>query len=100
MATTNTARRSFDPHIADYPHLLEWLDARSARHLWTAKSDGISPCVQGWSVGGAVVLVTLYAPTHAESGEPHGWGIAVEPNTIDISKTFAEIDRQIKAEIR
>lgn len=95
------SRPIFDPHIADYPALMEWLDARGARHLWTAKSDGVSPCVQGWNVRGAVVLVILYAPTHTSGdGEPHGWGIAVEPNTINIGKTLAEIERQIKAEIR
>ena len=90
--------KSFDPHIADYPALSEWLDGHNARHLWTAKSDGVSPCVQGWDVRGAIVFVVLYAGTTA-SGEPHGWGIAVEPNTIDIAKTLAEIDRQIGAEL-
>ena len=88
MATNKPPK--IDRRIDQYPALWLWLQAHKATCLWIADGDKYTPTVQGWRVGAGVAIVLLYP--EQPQGNVGGWGIATEPNTIDIPETFADAE--------
>ena len=79
--------------VSDFPELEAWLDQHQAFCLWSVEGGEFSPSVSGWRVGAGVAIVLLYAT--GPSGARGGWGIATEPDTIDVKQTLADVEGRL-----
>lgn len=80
----------------DHPPLVEWLNKHNARFCYVLdppRSEvAITPRIEAWRVGAAIVLVVLYP---LKDGKPTGWSLFTEPNTTLIKETFADVELRI-----